>query len=222
MVGSCTIGHCSAGSAINAQGRAEASMGIDAGDVDRDGDFDLFMTHLISETNTLYRNDGTGAFSDQTSAARLATASRLRTSFGTGFLDYDNDGWLDLIVANGAVRRIEALARAGDEFPFEEPNQLFRNRDGATFEDVTTGAGANFETAEVSRGAALGDVDNDGDTDVVISNNGGPARLLLNRVGHRSRWVGIELARSSTVELCVRLGSTACASSFESATHNKS
>ncbi len=181
------------GSAINAQGRAEASMGVDAADFDRDGDFDLFMTHLISETNTLYRNDGSGAFSDQTNVVRLATASRLRTSFGTGFLDYDNDGWLDLLVVNGAVRKIEALARAGDEFPFEEPNQLFRNRDGGTFADVTLSAGEAFLVAEVSRGAAFGDVDNDGDVDVLISNNGGPARLLVNGVGARSSWVGIEL-----------------------------
>ena len=92
-----------AGCSLNRQGRAEASMGVDASDFDGDGDLDLFMTHLISETNTLYRNDGRGGFDDVTVAMRLAAPSVLRTSFGAGWLDFDSDGWQDLLVVNGGV-----------------------------------------------------------------------------------------------------------------------
>ena len=179
------------GSAVNTLGQAEASMGVDAGDFDGDGDLDLFMTHLISETNTLFRNDGLGGFVDATNALRLGDASRLHTAFGVSWLDFDNDGWLDLFVANGAVRKLVELAAAGDPFPFHEVNQLFRNVNGQSFVDVSTSAGPALDLSEVSRGVAIGDLDNDGDSDVVISNNRGPARLLLNQSGERSRWLGV-------------------------------
>ncbi|MDH3308683.1 MAG: VCBS repeat-containing protein, partial [Acidimicrobiia bacterium] len=184
-----------AGCAVNASGKAEGSMGVDAADFDRDGDLDLFMTHLVAETNTVFVNDGQGLFSDRTSSTGLGAPSRLHTSFGTGWLDYDNDGWLDLVVVNGAVKKIEALARANDPFPMHEPNQLFRNLgDGSgRYEEVSDSAGSAFALSEVSRGAAIGDIDNDGDTDILIANNGGPVRLLLNQVGHASHWLGLEL-----------------------------
>ncbi len=183
------------GCSVNAQGKAEASMGVDAADVDNDGDLDLFMTHLTSETNTLYVNDGGGLFDDRTIDSGLGPPSRAFTSFGTAWFDYDNDGWLDLLAVNGAVKKIEALARAGDPFPVHQPNQLFRNRGGPeiAFEDVTARAGEVFELSEVSRGAVFGDVDNDGDTDVLLVNNSGPARLLVNQVGHRRSWLGLRL-----------------------------
>ena len=181
------------GCSVNARGKAEASMGIDAADVDGDGDLDLFMTHLTSETNTLYVNDGRGLFDDRTIDSGLSAPSRAYTSFGTAWLDYDNDGWLDLLVASGAVKKIEALARRNDPFPVHQPNQLFHNLGGPdiAFEDVTSSAGAVFELSEVSRGAVFGDVDNDGDTDVLIVNNSGPARLLINRVGQEQPWLGL-------------------------------
>ena len=182
-----------AGCSVNAQGQAEASMGVDAGDFDGDGDLDLFMTHLVSETNTLYRNDGAGMFDDHTQVAGLGSPSRLHTAFGTSWFDYDNDGWLDLFIANGAVKKIESLASAGDPFPLHEPNQLFRSLAGERFEDVTLEAGRAFEHSEVSRGAAFGDVDNDGDTDILLVNNNGPARLLINEVGGRQSWIGLHL-----------------------------
>ncbi|MEE8522364.1 MAG: VCBS repeat-containing protein, partial [Thermoanaerobaculia bacterium] len=116
-----------AGSAVNARGHAEASMGVDAGDVDGDGDDDLFMTHLVRETNTLYLNDGHGNFYDATVESGLAVPSLGHTSWGTAWLDYDNDGRLEMMIANGAVRVIEKLANAGDPFPFHETNQLFWN-----------------------------------------------------------------------------------------------
>ncbi|OFW29412.1 MAG: hypothetical protein A3H97_17190 [Acidobacteria bacterium RIFCSPLOWO2_02_FULL_65_29] len=224
-----------AGAALNGLGSAEGSMGVDAGDFDNDGDEDLFMTNLVGETNTLYVNDGSGLFEDRTARVGLGVPSLPYTGFGTAWFDFDNDGWLDLLVANGAVRILETLSRATDPFPLHERNQLFRNlgtgpfagsparpstlrqaqgrpepgrgttssgrpepaegrqpRWGA-FEDVTARAGAVFELSEVSRGAAFGDVDNDGDVDVLVTNNNGPARLLINHVGQRNRWVGLRL-----------------------------
>ena len=185
-----------AGCSVNAEGKAEASMGVDAGDFDGDGDLDLFMAHLSSETNTLYLNDGRGIFDDATIDNGLGPVSRIFTSFGTAFLDYDNDGWLDLIAASGAVKKIEELARQGDPFPVHQANQLFHNLGAAgsvRFEDVTATAGRVFELSEVSRGVAIGDVDNDGDTDVLLVNNSGPARLLVNQVGARRHWLGLRL-----------------------------
>lgn len=102
------------------------------------------------------------------------------SGFGTLFFDYDNDGWLDLLVANGAVQLLPELMRRGDPFPLGQPNQLFHNTGKSTFEEVSLQAGEAFQLLEVSRGAAFGDLDNDGDTDVLITNNYGPARLLLN------------------------------------------
>ena len=190
-----------AGCSVNANGKAEASMGADAGDFDGDGDLDLFMTHLTSETNTLYLNDGSGIFDDATIATGLGSPSRLYTSFGTAWLDYDNDSWLDLIVVSGAVKKIEELAREGDPFPVHQPNQLFRNLGGEVegtngtvgFEEVTANAGRAFELSEVSRGAMHGDIDNDGDTDVLVVNNSGPTRVLINQIGNRQHWLGLEL-----------------------------
>jgi len=182
-----------AGSGVNRAGRAEASMGVDAGDFDGDGDEDLFMTHLTGETNALFVNQGDALFDDRSLESGLGLPSWEFTGFGTAWLDYDNDGHLDVLAVNGAVRVIETLARAGDPFPLHQTNQLFRNRGDGTFAEVTAEAGAPFAVSEVSRGAAFGDLDNDGDVDVVFSNNNGPARLLRNRVGNRRPWVGLRL-----------------------------
>ena len=180
------------GTAVNRMGRPEASMGLAAGDYDNDGDLDLFLTHLAGESNTLYRNEGGGLFEDASTASGLASISLPYTSFGTGWLDYDNDGRPDLLALNGAVRILEEQAAAGDPYPLKQSNQLFRNL-GGRFEEVSDRAGPAFAIAEVSRGAATGDVDNDGDLDVLVANNNGPARLLLNRAGDGSRWLGLSL-----------------------------
>ncbi len=177
-----------AGTALNQHGMAEASMGVDAGDFDNDGDEDLFMTHLMGQKNTLYVNDGNGWFDDRSLETGLSAPSLPYTAFGTAFFDYDNDGWLDLLVGNGKVRTIEGLARV----PLHQTNQLFRNLGNGKFEETTEQA-AIFKVSEVSRGAGFGDVDNDGDTDVLIANNNGPARLLINNVGSRNHWLGLRM-----------------------------
>jgi hypothetical protein len=182
-----------AGAAVNGAGNAEASMGIDAGDFDNDGDEDLFVTNWMAQMNILYVNAGGGLFEDRKAASGLGSPSLAKTGFGTAWFDYDNDGWLDLLAANGSVAIIEAQARAKDPFPLRMPNQLYRNLGTGRFEDVSARAGGAFELSEVSRGAAFGDLDNDGDTDVVIGNAAGPLHLLVNEIGSRHHWIGLRL-----------------------------
>jgi hypothetical protein len=180
-----------AGAAVDMGGAAQASMGVSAGDVDRDGDEDIVVTNLTGEGLTLYANDGQGWFEDRTIVTGLSGPSQPFTGFGTGWLDLDADGWLDLFVANGAVTLIRALAEAGDPFPLHQRNQLFRNREGRGFAELAPPPGGPMALSEVSRGVAFGDVDNDGDTDVLVANNNGPARLLLNDAPGHARWLGL-------------------------------
>ncbi len=185
-----------AGAALNSHGAPEASMGIDAADYDIDGDEDIFITHLEKESNTLYNNDGTGWFEDVTAAAGLGAPSFPFTGFGTGWFDYDNDGLLDLIIVNGAVHVRNRLTKA-DPYPIQQLNKLYRNTGGGRYEDVTARGGPVFDLSEASRGTAFGDVDNDGDTDVLVLNNSGPARLLVNQVGQDKSWLGLRLLNES-------------------------
>ncbi|HYN83901.1 MAG TPA: CRTAC1 family protein [Pyrinomonadaceae bacterium] len=186
-----------AGAAVNRDGVAEAGMGVDAGDFDASGTEDIFVTHLMEETHTLYVNAGGASFEDRTRESGLGLPGSRLTGFGTLFFDYDNDGWLDLLVANGAVRLLPELVRRGDPYPLGQPNQLFRNDGAGKFVETSEGAGAEFRLSEVSRGAAFGDVDNDGDTDVLVTNNNGPVRLFLNRAGNRNHWLGLRLVGRS-------------------------
>ncbi|HEX6719312.1 MAG TPA: CRTAC1 family protein [Pyrinomonadaceae bacterium] len=182
-----------AGAAVNRDGRAEAGMGVDAGDFDGNGTDDIFVTHLMEETNTLFSNAGKAIFEDRTREAGLGMPGRRFTGFGALFFDYDNDGWLDLLVVNGAVQLLPELMRKGDPFPLGQVKQLFRNQGNGSFGEIIDQAGPNFQMLEVSRAAVFGDIDNDGDIDVLVTNNNGPVRLLLNQLGNRNHWLGLRV-----------------------------
>jgi hypothetical protein len=179
------------GVALNAEGKAAASMGVDAGDFDNDGDEDLFMTELTGQGSNLYVNDGSGVFDDQSARSGLGPASLAYTGFGTAWFDFDNDGWLDILTVNGAIAALKG--RMNNPFPYDQRKQLFHNLRNGRFEDVTKRAGAVFQLSEVGRGAAFGDIDNDGDVDVLVGNLNGPVRLLVNNIGNRNHWVGLRL-----------------------------
>ena len=181
------------GAAVNGQGNSEASMGIDAGDFDNDGDEDLFVTNWLAQMNILYQNTGDGVFEDRKAASGLGPPSLAKTGFGTAWFDYDNDSWLDLMTLNGSVSTIEAQARAGDPFPLKMLNQLYRNLGNGRFEDVSAQGGEPFTLLDISRGAAFGDIDNDGDVDVVVGTTAGPTRLVVNNIGNRNHWLGLRV-----------------------------
>ncbi len=191
------------GTAYNIDGVAEAGMGVTAADFDGDGDEDLFVTHNKKETNTLYLNGRQRGFADATSRFGLANPSVPYSGFGTLWFDYDNDGWLDLFVANGAVV-MDDRQPADSPYPYAQENQLFRgDGTGRSREIGPDVAGSALELVEVSRGAAFGDIDNDGDVDIAVSNNNGPARLLLNQVGSRNHWLGVRLEGEEGVKSAV-------------------
>ena len=180
-----------AGVAVTAEGQSEGSMGVDAGDFDNDGDDDLVAAELNGEGTNLYVNAGRGLFEDRSARSALGPLTLPFTGFGTAWTDFDNDGWLDVFSVNGRVQAAEGDTRG--PFPLEQRKRLFRNLADGRFEDVSARAGAVFQLAEVGRGAAFGDIDNDGDQDVVIANDAGPTRLLINTVGNRNHWVGLQL-----------------------------
>ena len=182
-----------AGVAVNGHGKAEGSMGVDAGDFDGDGDEDLVIANLTGEGATLYANDGTARFEDAGARSGLRLASLPGTGFGAGWFDFDNDTRLDVLFVNGAVRVIDALEQARDPFPLHQPSQLFRAVGDGRFEDVTSRAGSAISSSNVGRGAAFGDIDNDGDIDVLAAANNGPVRLLINRAAQGQRWIGLRL-----------------------------
>ena len=182
-----------AGAALGAGGNAKADMGVDAGDFDNDGDEDLFITELSGQGSTLYVNDGAGLFRERSAAFGIRAPSLPYTGFGTAWIDIDNDGWLDIVAVNGAVVLNFETFGPDNPFALDQRNQVFRNLGGARFEAATDRAGPVFDLSEVSRGAAFGDIDNDGDTDVLVANAAGPVRLLLNQVGNRRRWIGLRL-----------------------------
>ncbi|MFK8029887.1 MAG: CRTAC1 family protein [Gammaproteobacteria bacterium] len=182
------------GSAYNYAGAPEASMGLTAGDFDNDGDEDLFMTHLDGQTNTLLVNAGNGNFIDRTDSLNLGAVSLRLTGFGTRFLDYDNDGWLDLFSANGAVIAKQGVSKL---LAYSQPNQLFRNNKGR-FVDVSKQAGNDVTALTVSRGAAFGDIDNDGDTDIVVVNKDQKVQVLFNQTGSNNHWLRLRLTGTTS------------------------
>ncbi len=182
-----------AGCAYNRDGAAEGGMGIALGDVDGDDRLDLFITHLQNETNTLYRGAAHESWADATDRSGLGMSSYPYTGFGTGLLDIDHDGDLDLIVANGAVKRRNhpVPGAAVDEYwlRYAEPNLLYVNDGTGKFTEMSGRAGPLCTRAEVSRGLAFGDIDGDGDLDVLMTHADGPARLFRNDTPKQGRWL---------------------------------
>ena len=176
-----------AGAAYNEHGVAEGGMGVDFGDYNNDGTLDIFVTNFSNETNTLYHNTTDGALIDFTNIAGLGEISFLKLAFGTKFFDADNDGALDLFVANGHLYPTES-----DALEYAQTDQLFINTGEETFVDASEKSGEYFSTKRVGRGAALGDYDNDGDTDIFVVNLNQEGVLLRNEGGNKHNWLRIK------------------------------
>jgi len=175
------------GCAVNENGASEGSMGVQAFDLENDGDWDLYMTNIRGETNAFYKNTK-GTFADRRTSVGLAAPSRPFTGFGMGFQDFDHDGLLDCFVANGRVDLWRPLYR--DDLPYAEPNTVYHGVPGGRFEVVDAGIGDLIGT---SRGAAFGDYDNDGDMDVVYQDLHAPVRLLRNVAPKKGGWIGLRV-----------------------------
>ncbi len=183
------------GVAYNGDGLANGSMGIDAADYDNDGDIDLWVSNFSLEANCLMQNDGSGYFEDVTFDTNLADPSFYSLGFGTRFIDFDNDGWLDLLVGNGHiwdnVKQIDA------KMSYAQPVQLFHNQGGTPqnhtgFTEITAEAGLD-KTHYVVRGMLFGDIDTDGDVDVVLCQSNRPTVILSNEVGNANAWLTVKL-----------------------------
>jgi len=172
------------GTAVNENGSEQGSMGVTVADYDHDGRFDLFVTNFDDDYNTLYHNDGADSFRDVSYAAKVAAVSLPYVGWGTKFFDYDNDGWVDLFVVNGHVY---------PQLPtYRQRNLVHHNNRDGTFTEVAAQLGAPFMEKGVGRGAAFGDLDNDGDVDVVINNLDGGPQLLRNDGGNTQNSVLIK------------------------------
>ena len=178
------------GTGYNGNGLAEAGMGVDAGDIDRNGWLDIFVTNYSGETNTLYLNQGNGLFLDDTDLRGLGRPSIHSLAFGAKFMDLDLDGWLDLYVANGHV--IDNIHLFNDQYHHRQNDQVYLNRSGI-YSDKTKDVGIDLSRMFVSRGVAQADIDNDGDMDLFVSNNNDDATLLINEGLPRNNWIGFHL-----------------------------
>lgn len=182
------------GIGLNSMGKAEADMGIAIGDADGDGVFDIFVTHLTRETPTLWVQKPRGMFRDHTMASGLGKPEWRGTGFGTVMVDFDHDGDLDLAVANGRVIRGQIPKKIDDDLdpfwhPYAQRDQLFANDGKGRFQDISTSNDALCGVATVSRGMATGDIDNDGDMDLLVTTIGGRVRLLRNVAPKRGHWL---------------------------------
>jgi hypothetical protein len=166
------------GIAYSEDGIARAGMGVDAADYDRSGGASVVISNFSNQMLALYHNEGNGLFVDEAPQSAVGHASLLTLGFGCFFFDYDLDGWLDLYVANGHIE--DAIERVQPRVRFAEPPHLFHNLGNGKFQEVTDAVGASFASPRVARGAAYGDINNDGAPDVLVATNGGPAALFRN------------------------------------------
>jgi enediyne biosynthesis protein E4 len=166
-------------------------MGIDAADVDGDGWLDVYVTHLDFELNRLYRNNHDETFDDVTFSAGLGNKAIFLSGVSAKFLDYDNDGWTDIVQANGSM--LDNIKLYHTEESYEEPKLMFRNLGQGKFDKVSDQLGPDFMKPTVGRGLATADFDNDGDIDVLINNRGGAPQLLRNDGGNANNWLTVRL-----------------------------
>jgi hypothetical protein len=175
------------GCAVNGMGMCEAGMGIAVADLFDRGAFDLFVTHLVGEANRLFYNRTNGYYTDLVGTKGPGVTSWPYTSFGVGFFDFNNDGVVDLYVGNGRVKRGPINVDLND--PYAEFNNLFRGVGRGEFEELQPQGGTQPPFAAATRGAAFGDLDNDGGIDIVLATRDSPTRVLRNLVGHRQHWL---------------------------------
>jgi enediyne biosynthesis protein E4 len=166
-------------------------MGVDAADTTGTGRMDVVIAHLDMQLARFYRNMGDGTFEDATTQSKIGYATYHLSEFGAAFMDFDNDGARDIFLSTGNV--LDNIARYHAGVEYAEPKLMFRNLGNGTFENVSDHMGADFGLPRVSRGAAVGDFDNDGDLDILISNNGQYAQLLRNDGGNQNHWLSILL-----------------------------
>jgi hypothetical protein len=171
----------SAGIAFSEDGVARAGMGVDAADYDRSGHPSIIITNFANQMLSLYHNEGSGLFVDEAPRSDVGRATLVTLGFGCFFFDYDNDGWLDIFVADGHIE--DQIERVQKRVSYAEPPHLFRNLGGGKFHEVTESLGASFASPKVARGAAYADIDNDGSLDILVSTNGGRAYLFHNEGG---------------------------------------
>ena len=179
------------GVAASADGRYEAGMGIDAADVDGDGWLDIYITHLDLELNRLYHNNHDGTFNDVTYSAGIAINNNFLSGVSMKFVDYDNDGWTDILQANGSM--LDNITLYHSEEKYMEPKLMFRNLGHGKFERVSEYLGPDFMHPVVGRGLAAADFDNDGDIDFVMNNRGDYPELMRNDGGNANNWVTVKL-----------------------------
>ena len=179
------------GLAASEDGRYEAGMGIDAADIDGDGWMDVYITHLDFELNRLYRNSQDGTFTDETFRSRIGNKAVLLSGVAAKFLDYDNDGWNDILQLNGAM--LDNVALYHGEVSYKEPLLMYRNLGKGEFDKVSDSLGPDFMRPIVGRGLATADYDNDGDIDIVTNNRGDFPSLLRNDGGNANNWLTVQL-----------------------------
>ncbi len=184
------------GTGYSADGMTRSGMGVDAGDFDADGREDLLVANINGQSASLYRNKGDETFEDINLVTGLATVTRMLSGWGLGFFDYDNDGWLDLILSNGHPNDLIDESKMG--VTYREPLFLLRNLDGHKIQDVSDSAGPAFGRNYSARGLAIGDLNNDGYPDIVFTENGGPPHVLMNTATAKNHWLGLALVPKST------------------------